>query len=273
MREKRGQFFLIAAVVIIVVTVSIVTISNYTQKKDTVKLYDLGQELGIESQSVLDYGTYSELNETQMKALMENFIQNYVDYIGETGNLYFVFGNMNKINVIGYQQLANESVCVKINPIVPWCGDGKVNQVSEECDDGNTNNGDGCSSACNLESPQNCNHNNDKGGGEVCDGTDLEGKTCVTLGFLEPEEVPGTALTCEDCKFDVSGCVREEAECMPLEIMGETQEFVAQTGEITRVAIQVAENEYQFALRPGENFYFVIWQKIGGEKHVITSDT
>ena len=61
-KNRRAQFFLIAAVVIIVVVVSIVTISNYTEKRDVVKLYDLGQELGIEGQNVLDYGTYSELN-------------------------------------------------------------------------------------------------------------------------------------------------------------------------------------------------------------------
>ncbi len=273
-KNRRGQFFLIAAVVIIVVTVSIVTISNYTQKKDTVKLYDLGQELGIESQSVLDYGTYSELNETQMKMLMENFIQNYVDYIGETGNLYFVFGNRQKINVIGYQQLTNESVCIKVNPVVPWCGDGKVNQLGEECDDNNDDNGDGCSSECKLENATSCNHNNNRAGGERCDGTDLEGETCETMGFDEPANISGTALKCSNCKFDVSDCVpEEESECMPLEIMEETQEFTAPTGEITRVAIQIAENEYQFALRPGENFYFVIWQKIGGEKHVVTSET
>lgn len=30
----------------------------------------------------------------------------------------------------------------------PTCGDGKVNQPSEECDDGNNNDGDGCSNSC-----------------------------------------------------------------------------------------------------------------------------
>ena len=34
----------------------------------------------------------------------------------------------------------------------PYCGDGSVNQSSEECDDGNNNNGDGCSSVCLNES-------------------------------------------------------------------------------------------------------------------------
>jgi len=181
-QNNRGQFFLIAAIIIIVVTVGIVTVSNYAGEKEAVKLYDLGEELGIESQNVLDYGTYSQLNEEEMKMLMENFIKNYVDYIGDTGNLYFVFGNKQKIYVVGYQELTNETVCITLNP----------------------------------------------------------------------ETNP-------------------EAECVPLQIMGETQEFPSAGEEIEWVFINIENYEYQFKLNPGENFYFVIWQRIGGDKVVIKS--
>jgi len=37
-------------------------------------------------------------------------------------------------------------------PITPCCGNAKV-EAGEECDDGNTNSGDGCSSSCKKESP------------------------------------------------------------------------------------------------------------------------
>lgn len=37
------------------------------------------------------------------------------------------------------------------NTYVPYCGDGVVNQDSESCDDGNSDNGDGCSDKCKLE--------------------------------------------------------------------------------------------------------------------------
>jgi hypothetical protein len=181
-KNCRGQFFLIAAIIIIVVTVGIVTVSNYTQEKESVKLYDLGEELGIESQNVLDYGTYSQLDEEEMKMLMENFIKNYVDYIGDTGNLYFIFGNKQKIYVVGYQELTNETVCITLNP-----------------------------------------------------ATD------------------------------------PNAECIPLQILGETQEFPAGSQEIEWVFITIESYEYQFKLNPGENFYFVIWQRIGREKIVIRS--
>jgi len=180
-KNRRGQFFIIAAVVIIVVIISVVTVKNYTKKTDTVKLYDLGKELGIETQNVLDYGTYSELNDSEMKTLMENFVKNYVNYIEEEKNIYFIFGNKQKINVIGYQEINSESVCVTLD---------------------------------------------------------------------------------------------EESSCTPYLVMGETQEFSSSSGdEISKVVITIADVDYQFSLQEGENFYFVIWQEVGGEKHVVTSDT
>ena len=38
----------------------------------------------------------------------------------------------------------------------PMCGDGVVNQTAEQCDDGNTKAGDGCSAACKLEDTSSC---------------------------------------------------------------------------------------------------------------------
>jgi hypothetical protein len=185
MMNKHGQFFLIAAITIIIVIVSVVTISNYTEKKNDVKLYDLKQEMGIESQQVLDYGTYNNLNKDQMKTLMENFIKNYVGYIQEQKNIYFIFGNKQEINALGYQEINNESVCIKVNP-----------------------------------------SDNDN---------DTSNDNCIPLA------------------------------------MQETQTFPATSGTINVVVIRIEDNEYQFRLKPGENFYFVIWQKAGGEKNVVTS--
>lgn len=43
-------------------------------------------------------------------------------------------------------QACKDGVC-----LAPTCGDGKVNQASEQCDDGNTANSDGCSAICKKE--------------------------------------------------------------------------------------------------------------------------
>jgi len=180
LKNNRGQFFLIAAVVIIVVIVSVVTISNYTQKKETTKLYDLGKELGIESQNVLDYGTYNAKSPDEIKTLMEQFIVNYHNYQEQDKNIYFVFGNKDAVNVLGYQDIAAEDVCIKLNPT-------------------------------------------------------------------------------------------KQSECKLYSTIGTTQTYTT-SGKIEDVAIVVSSTQYEFGLKTGENFYFIIWQKIGGERHVVTSE-
>ncbi len=289
MKNKRGQFFIIAAIIIITVIISIVTVSNYSQPKQTTKLYDLGQELGIESQQVLDYGTYNELNDTEMQSLMENFIQNYVSYMGGKRNIYFVFGNAQVIDVVGYQELLNESVCITLNPVTHVCGDGTA-IAGEGCDVNTSIFGDiGCAGDCQLEQPG-CNisaasnetvNESTVNPGEYCDGNNMSGLNCTSFGFDEPASEPQgqTALQCTaQCGFDTSGCVipqpQNQPECQNLTVLGQPQspqQFPEENGAISKVAINLAGNQYEFALKPGENFYFVIWETENGEKNVITS--
>ena len=121
--NKKGQFYLIAAIIIITVVVGFVTISNYSMKRDSVKIYDFGEELGIESQNVLDYGTYNE-GTVDMDALLEDFIESYVDYSGGGKNLYFLFGDFDNIKIIAYQEL-EESVSLDGSEVAMMNGKGE----------------------------------------------------------------------------------------------------------------------------------------------------
>ena len=110
MRGKKGQFYLLSAIILITLIVGFVTVSNYSSAKPSVKLYDLGEELGIEAQNVIDYGTqtYGE-NEAEMNDFLEGFIQDYVDYAGDKKNLYFVFGDpdgVEGLKIVAYENLA-----------------------------------------------------------------------------------------------------------------------------------------------------------------------
>ncbi len=176
-KNRRGQFYLIAAIIIIAVIITVFTVTNYISKKETIKLFDLGEELSIESENVLDYGVYNSFNEDQMDDLVTDLTEKYADYAGEDKNLYFVFGDRQEIKVIAYQTLTEE--------------------VSISIDEG-------------TSSPLVINEETGVGSATI----------------------PGT--------------------------------------NINNIVITVADHEYEFALRHGENFYFVISQEISGEKHVVT---
>jgi len=96
--------------------------------------------------------------------------------------------------------------------IETYCGDGTIQKPNhdgqeEECDDGGTVSGDGCSSICMIEDP--CG-NGRIDEGEQCDwGSDppeLNGETCESQGYTGQG---GWGLDCNnDCTFDYSECVK-----------------------------------------------------------------
>ncbi len=120
--------------------------------------------------------------------------------------------------------------CFQVPGACSICGNG-ILETGEECDDGNTVDGDGCSSDCRIEQPSGeiCNNGLDDDGdglidcddpdclqlpgacsicgngildrGEECDTNDLGGASCESLGYDG-----GTLLCASDCTFDTSQC-------------------------------------------------------------------
>ena len=178
MGRKRGQYYLISAIVIIMILIGYAVISNYSKIIRYTKTYDLAEELEIESANVLDYGIYNEdIEIDQMKNLLEGFIEAFSN-IGEVEELYFIFGNAEEIVFMGYQQLQDE-ILIKV-------------AIDEE------------------------------------DYHPLQiGKQNVTSYPLKGEE------------------------------------------DIEEVKVMVGEDEYEFELEEGENFYFILSQVIEGEEYVV----
>ena len=78
----------------------------------------------------------------------------------------------------------------------PFCGDGELDEdLGEQCDDGNNDNGDGCSSTCQIESTRYCGDGIlDEDLGEECDdGNNNDGDGCSANCQIEEngdEEIP-----------------------------------------------------------------------------------
>ncbi len=90
------------------------------------------------------------------------------------------------------------------------CGDGDL-VGAEACDDGNADDGDGCSSICAVEPgwacqgvPSTCSTtcgDGTRAGTESCDDADLGGASCGSEGYTDG------VLQCDSvCSFDTSGC-------------------------------------------------------------------
>ena len=100
---KKGQFYLIAAIIIIVVLFGLTGVTNYLIKKpDLVRYYDISRQLNLESESVVNYGI---ANNAEIDTLLQQFTENYGQYLGEgeQANLYFIYGDESSVTVYSYQ--------------------------------------------------------------------------------------------------------------------------------------------------------------------------
>ncbi|MFH1307330.1 MAG: hypothetical protein ABIH72_00580 [archaeon] len=100
--NKRGQFYIVAAVIIIIALISLVSITNYVrnQNKET-KIYDLSKEVGDETGEVYSYGIYNE-EDTQL--LIRSWLNEYVNYANNYGpsDWLFVYGNSDNITALTF---------------------------------------------------------------------------------------------------------------------------------------------------------------------------
>jgi fibro-slime domain-containing protein len=102
----------------------------------------------------------------------------------------------------------------------PGCGDGKVNQDSEKCDDGNALAGDGCNGVCKVEPNHTC-----PAGGGKCDVSFTCGDGIVNPGEVcdqgQFQSSPGCSA---DCKTQEDGykCLAGE-QCVSLFVCGNSR--------------------------------------------------
>jgi hypothetical protein len=101
-KNKKGQFYLIAAIVLITIAVGFVVVSNSASSQQTPNIYFLRDELKIESSKIIDYATSSQLSGTQTQSTLVDFSNQYVNN-SQNDNFYFIFGNTSNMTFLSYQ--------------------------------------------------------------------------------------------------------------------------------------------------------------------------
>lgn len=92
--DKSGQFYLIAAIIIVIVIIGLSTVTNYVLTKDQpLKFYDLSSEVGEEGSRVVDYGIY---NAADIQGKIQTFLSDFLQYSQEKEkdtDFVFIYGN------------------------------------------------------------------------------------------------------------------------------------------------------------------------------------
>ena len=80
MRGVKGQFYFIAAIIVVLAVIGFVTIANFSKTTHDRELSELKQELDIEIEYLFEYLTYNP--SVIPSTIYEDFIDNYVEEIG-----------------------------------------------------------------------------------------------------------------------------------------------------------------------------------------------
>lgn len=100
--NKRGQFYLITALFVILILFGTSSVATYTAVKPEPKtITDISNDLNRETYKIVEYGIFNgkNLKEIESKFAGED-ISKYILKKSENANIIFVYGNNKDINVI-----------------------------------------------------------------------------------------------------------------------------------------------------------------------------
>ncbi len=116
---KTGQFYLIAAIIIVIVIIGLSTVTNYVLTKDKpLKFYDLSSDLGEEGARVTDYGIY---NAADIKGKIETFLTDFIKYSEEKekdAEFVFIYGNEVEATAVRYTPEPTGTVSVTYGGVI-----------------------------------------------------------------------------------------------------------------------------------------------------------
>ena len=117
-KNKRGQFYIVTAVLILLIIIGIVGIKSYAVvKSEPRKIQDISSELKEETPRILDYGIYNSSNLTN---LVDDFVENkYAEYfLKKTGNtsVVFIYGNKTTLWTSQYLESSTGTISATLGP-------------------------------------------------------------------------------------------------------------------------------------------------------------
>lgn len=98
--NKKGQFYLVAAIIIITIAAGFIAVSNYASSQPLKEIYYLKEEIKIESSRTMDYLALNPA--VSLKDTMANLSEEYINHTFGN-NFYFLFGDDASMTFLAYK--------------------------------------------------------------------------------------------------------------------------------------------------------------------------
>ncbi len=102
--DKCGQFYLLAAIVIIALIVGFISFTNYSQRDENTRVKDLSEELKVEIIKFLERGAASG------SYPYDDFTKNFSLYSGKSIEIIYAVGDFNVHEAFRYNELGTKEV-------------------------------------------------------------------------------------------------------------------------------------------------------------------
>jgi hypothetical protein len=118
-KNKRAQFYLMGAVILIGILLGYLEISNSYRINNFENIYFSGDEIEIECSKILEYLAYqSDLTEIQKLDILEQFVELYSKN-SYAENSYFVFGTSEEMIISAYRKKSSGTIFIYCDEEVP----------------------------------------------------------------------------------------------------------------------------------------------------------
>ena len=123
MKNKRGQIFLLAAIMIVIALIGLSTTNFAIVKTAPKAVSDISSDLSNEPAEIIDYGIY---NSQDTETLMDDFLTSndkFAPYFlkkTNNANVIFVYGNKNNIKAVEYNTQSTGTITANIGGRINW---------------------------------------------------------------------------------------------------------------------------------------------------------
>lgn len=112
--KKRGQFYLIAALVIVVLLVGFIGLTNYTKVEEESSLTELQKELETEIVYTLDYGSATDKSDSEFNTLFQNLSSIYINKSIEKTTI-FLYGKAPGIIIVRGKTAKDLNISINVD--------------------------------------------------------------------------------------------------------------------------------------------------------------
>lgn len=122
MKNKRGQFYIVAAIIIVLAISGLASVVTYAYVKAKPRtMQSMGNELREEGSRIVDYGIYNKENIIEY---LNNFTESYAEYFlkkTNNANVIFVYGNKTNLFAVKYDNVSTGLISANIgNGATNW---------------------------------------------------------------------------------------------------------------------------------------------------------